>query len=58
MMLVETNKQIQKAKNDYMREYMKEWRRKNPKKAKDIQNRYWQKRADQKFTDQKCADEQ
>lgn len=31
----------------YMREYMKKWRKKNPEKAKEIQDRYWEKRAEQ-----------
>lgn len=43
--------EAEKARKDYMRsymqQYMKEWRRKNPEKAKEIRDRYWQKRAEQ-----------
>lgn len=31
----------------YMAEYMREWRRKNPEKAKAIRERYWKKKVEQ-----------
>jgi len=39
--------EARKAKNDYQRKYLKEWRKKNPDKSKEYQNRYWEK----KFTE-------
>jgi hypothetical protein len=33
------------TKNEYMRNYMKKWSKKNPEKVKQINNRYWEKRS-------------
>lgn len=33
------------AKRAYHRAYQKDWRRKNPDKIKEYQNRYWEKKA-------------
>lgn len=35
------------AKREYLREYQKGWRKKNPHKAKEYQERYWMKKAQQ-----------
>lgn len=37
-----SNDQIKQARNAYMRE----WRRKNPERAKEISDRYWERRAE------------
>ena len=37
------NEQIRELKNQYLRE----WRRKNPERAKEIQHRYWRKKLEQ-----------
>ena len=37
------NEQIRELKNQYLRE----WRRKNPERAAEIQRRYWRKKLEQ-----------
>lgn len=40
-----------KAKREYMREYMKgymkDYRKRNPEKVREIQQRYWEKKAEE-----------
>lgn len=42
---MELTKQAQEERRTYMREYMAAYRRKNPDRIKEINNRYWNKRS-------------
>lgn len=38
------SEEARKAKAEYMRTYLKEWRRKNPGKVRGYQRKYWEKK--------------
>lgn len=41
-------KTIQELAREIQREYQRQWRRKNPDKVREINRRYWEKRAQSK----------
>ena len=50
-----TADEIRELSRQEMARYHREWRRKNPDKAKAIQDRYWAKKALQRENEQKQA---
>jgi len=40
-----TDKEIQELAREKQREYLREWRKKNPDKVKEYNKRYWRKKA-------------
>lgn len=37
--------EARKAKSEYMKTYLSEWRKKNPEKIKEYQSKYWEKKS-------------
>jgi len=40
-----TNEQLEELAREKQREYLREWRKKNPDKVKEYNQRYWRRRA-------------
>lgn len=40
------SEKAKQKRNEYMKNYMREWRKKNPEKQKEITERYWAKQAE------------
>jgi hypothetical protein len=41
------SQQARAKRCQYMREYMKKWRRKNPEKVREMNRRYWERLAEE-----------
>ena len=50
-----TDKEIQELAREKQREYLREWRKKNPDKVKEYNQRYWRRRALRELKEQQDA---
>ena len=50
-----TDKEIQELAREKQREYLREWRKKNPDKVKEYNQRYWRKKALEMLKEQQDA---
>ena len=50
-----TDKEIQELAKELQREYLREWRKKNPDKVKEYNQRYWRRRALRELKEQQDA---
>jgi hypothetical protein len=41
------SEEAKKKRNEYMKNYMRDWRRKNPDKVQEIVERYWTRKANE-----------
>lgn len=39
------SEEARKAKSEYMKAYLKEWRKQNRDKVKEYENKYWEKKS-------------
>jgi hypothetical protein len=51
-----TDKEIQELAREKQREYLREWRRNNPDKVKEYNQRYWRKKALEMLKESKKKD--
>ncbi len=50
-----TDEQLEELAREKQREYLREWRKKNPDKVKEYNKRYWRKKALEMLKEQQDA---
>ncbi len=53
-----TQEEIDKIRREEQARYAREWRRKNPEKAKAAKDRYWRRKAEKLKAESEAANEQ
>ena len=53
-----TQEEIDKIRREEQARYAREWRRKNPEKAKAAKERYWKRKAERLKAEREAEDEQ